>query len=138
MRTPFRAGLGFLFGFILSAGAFFLSGAGHGTYAPMFANVSVLAFIPVIGILLGLFGTPFLWALYFVTIPTIASRPWRVAALVLVALGHTLPGLWVALEDPAFTRVLAHYPSVVLAYGLALTATILWLAWLASSQPTNK
>jgi len=54
MRTPFLTLLGFVLGLILPAVAFFLAGIGHGTYAPMFANISVLRFILVLGGLIAL------------------------------------------------------------------------------------
>jgi hypothetical protein len=125
-------------GLVLSVCALFLSGAGHGTYAPMFGNVSILAFIPALGILLGLFGTPLLWVFYFAMIPAIASRVGRIIALVLVSLLHILPAIWFASEDSAFTRMLEFHSSTVLAYGVALATAILCLAFLTSLESRKR
>jgi hypothetical protein len=73
--------VGFVLGLMLGALAFLLSGAGHGTYAPMVANVSVLAFVPFLGIFVAIFGAPFLWSFYFILIPNIDSRWRRLVAL---------------------------------------------------------
>lgn len=132
MKTPFRAAVGFVLGLNLGALAFLLSGAGHGTYAPMVANVSVLAFIPGLGVLVAVFGAPFLWLLYFVLIPRIGSPPRRLIALGLVSLLHLIPGLWLAFEDPAFARALQYHGGLVLAYGVALVLTIFCLALFSS------
>jgi hypothetical protein len=56
---------GFVLGLVLSGLSVVLAGIGHGTYAPMLANLSVFLFIPVVGIPLAVFGVPFLWAFYF-------------------------------------------------------------------------
>ena len=104
MPTHIRATIGFLFGLALGAIAFLLAGIGHGTYVPMIASVSVLAFIPVLGVLIALFGAPFLWAAYFILIPAILSRVKRTVALALVAIFHLIPPLWFAFKDSAFDR----------------------------------
>jgi hypothetical protein len=129
-----RAAIGFALGLMLGALAFQLSGAGHGTYAPMVANVSILAFIPVLGILIAVFGAPLLWSFYFVLIPRIGSQARRLVALSLVTVLHLIPGLWLAFKDPAFARALQSHAGIVLAYGLALIFTILCLALFSSTQ----
>jgi ABC-type transport system involved in multi-copper enzyme maturation permease subunit len=134
MKTSYRAALVFMFGLLLAFFAFLLAGVGHGTYAPTVANVSVLAFIPVLGILLGFFGAPFLWSLYFIRIPAIVSRARRLVALGLVSLLHLVPGVWLASDDPAFTRALQQHPVGVLMYATVLILTLLCLAFLASIQ----
>jgi heme/copper-type cytochrome/quinol oxidase subunit 4 len=45
MSAWVRAIIGFTLGLLLTLVALFLSGAGHGTYVPMTANVSVMIFI---------------------------------------------------------------------------------------------
>ena len=132
MNTPWRAAVGFVFGLILGALAFLLSGAGHGTYAPMVANVSVLAFIPVLGVVVAVFGAPFLWSLYFIVIPTIDSHVRRSIALGVISLLHLVPGMWLVFQDSAFTRAVQSDGGIVLAYGVGLTATILCLAFFSS------
>ena len=134
MKTPFRAAVGFLLGLILGALAFLLSGIGHGTYAPMVANVSVLAFIPFLGVVVAFFGVPFLWSFYFILIPRIGSQPRRLVALGLVSVLHLVPGLWLAFEDPKFARALQYDSGILLAYGVALVLTMLCLALFSSMQ----
>lgn len=138
MRSKLRFAIGFLLGIVLSVCALFLSGAGHGTYAPMFGNVSILSFVPALGILLGLFGTPFLWAIYFVMIPAIESRMGRVIALILVSLLHLLPTIWFASGDSAFTRMLEFHSLTVLVYGVSLVTAILCLALLTSLESVRR
>ncbi len=132
MSNKFRCALGFILGLILSAFAFLLAGAGHGTYAPVVANASVLALLPVVGILISFFGTPFLWAIYYIFIPQIDSQAKRVVALVLLSLLHLVPGAWIAFEDSAFNRTLNNHPTVVWLYGIVLVITIVCLAFLSS------
>jgi hypothetical protein len=138
MSNKFRFALGFILGLILSAFAFLLAGIGHGTYAPTVANASVLALLPVVGILISFFGTPFLWAIYYVVIPQINSQAKRVVALILLSLLHLVPGAWIALEDSAFNRALNNHPTVVWLYGMILVITILCLAFLCSSESRKK
>jgi hypothetical protein len=71
MKTPIRAAIGFGVGFVLAAIAFVTWNLGHGTFTPMIANVSFLAYVPVIGVVIAFFGPPFLWASYFIFIPKI-------------------------------------------------------------------
>ena len=127
MVTKLRFALGFSLGLIMSVCALFLSGAGHGTYAPMIANVSLLALIPGFGFLLAIVGTPFLWAIYLVVIPEMDSSPARILACALVALLHVVAGIWLASEDSAFTRALESHLSLVLAHSLSLLAAIVCL-----------
>jgi|SRR5262250_1257817 len=134
MKTPFRASIGFILGVVLGALAFYLSGAGHGTYAPMVANVSVLAFIPFLGLVIAVFGAPFLWSVYFIVVPAFDSGVKRTVALGLVVTLHLIPGLWLAFEDSAFARALQYETGVLLAYGIALVATMLCLAVFASAR----
>jgi heme/copper-type cytochrome/quinol oxidase subunit 4 len=138
MGRKLRFAFGFVLGLILSACALFLTGAGHGTYAPIIANASFLALIPGLGILLALAGTPFLWAIYFLVIPEIDSRPGRVIALVLISLLHVVPGVWLASEDHAFTRALESHPMWVIAHGLALVAAIISLTIFTSWERKPK
>ncbi|MCM3870273.1 MAG: hypothetical protein ND895_06190 [Pyrinomonadaceae bacterium] len=131
-RKP-RFAFGFVLGLILLVCALLLSGAGHGTYAPVIANASVLALIPGLGFLI----PPFLWALYFLVIPEIDPPVRKVIALVLIALLHMVPGIWIASEDPAFIRALESNFGVVVAHGLTLVAAIISLAVFSSLESRN-
>jgi drug/metabolite transporter (DMT)-like permease len=86
---------------------------------------------------LAVVGTPFLWAIYFVLIPEIDSLPGRIIALVLIALLHILPAIWLASNDSAFTRELESDLAIVLAHGLALVAAIISLTVLTSLESRN-
>jgi len=132
MQTHIRASIGFLLGLALAAIAFLLAGAGHGTYVPMIANVSVLAFIPLLGILIAVLGPPFLWAGYFILIPAIVSRVKRTVALALVTIFHLIPPLWLAFSDSAFERALQYQGGILVVHGLALTFAIVCLAYVSS------
>lgn len=88
LTTPIRAALGFGVGVVLAAFAFAAMNLGHGTFTPAIANVSFLAFVPVLGFAIATFGPPFLWGLYFVLIPKIASPITRIVVLALLALLH--------------------------------------------------
>ncbi len=132
MQTHIRASVGFLLGLALAIFGFLLAGIGHGTYAPMIANVSILFFIPVLGVIVAFFGPPFLWAFYFLWIPSIVSRAWRTVALALVALLHLIPALWFTFGDSAFKRALQSQEQILLAHGLALTFAIAYLAFVSA------
>jgi hypothetical protein len=138
MSNKIRFALGFILGLILSAVAFLLAGAGHGTYAPAVANASVLALLPVVGIFISLFGTPFLWAIYYVFIPQMDSQPQRIVALILLSLLHLVPGAWIAFGDSAFNRALNNHPAAIWLYGTILVITILFLAFLSALESRKK
>ena len=104
MRSTFRIGIGFALGCILSIFAFALAGVGHGTYTPLVANAPMLIFIPEVGILAAFFGTPLLWAAYFLCIPRIKSGIARLVAVVLIALVHLGAGAWMAAQDSYLLR----------------------------------
>ena len=130
--------MGFLIGLILAVDAFFLAGIGHGTYSPAIANVSILAFIPVLGILIAAFGPPFLWAFYFVLVPKIVSRTKRIIALALITLLHPLAGLWWALGDSATNRALQQQEGAVWSYCLTLVFAITGLAFISAKVAGKK
>jgi hypothetical protein len=134
MAKTFRFALGFGLGLILSVCALMLAGVGHGTYAPMIANASLLAFIP----LLGLVVPPFLWGIYFLVIPEIDSLPGRIIALALILLLHIVPGIWLASQDHAFTRALESQLLAVLAHGITLVAAVVCLAVFISSESRRR
>jgi hypothetical protein len=134
MARKVHFAFGFVLGLIMSGCALLLSEAGHGTYAPMIANVSVLALIPALGFLLAVVGTPFLWAIYFVLLPEMDSLAGRILALVVVVLLHVVPGIWLATEDPAFTRALESSFQLVLAHGLSLLVAIVCLVLFISRE----
>lgn len=97
----------------------------------MIANVSILFFIPVLGVIIAFFGPPFLWAFYFFWIPSIVSRVRRTIALALVALLHLIPAIWFTFGDSAFKRALQSQEQILLAHGLVLTFTIVYLAFVS-------
>jgi hypothetical protein len=106
-----------LFGVILTVEALAFAGVGHGTYAPLVFTASVTVLVP----LLGLFAGPLLWAFYFLVIPNL-QRSWSQAvAWSVVLLAHFVPGLWVAFEDPAFSRA---DPPQLLVFGVTVLVTI--------------
>ncbi len=128
MSAKIRFVLGFLIGLILTACAFLLAGAGHGTYAPLVAAASFLAFVPILGI----FGTPFLWAIYYAVIPAIDSRLRRVFVLAFIVLLHLVPAVSLAFEDPAFNRQLEQHVYMLGFDGLMLFAAFIILTVLSS------
>jgi hypothetical protein len=133
MKTPIRAAIGIGVGFVLAAIAFVTWNLGHGTFTPLIANVSFLAYIPIIGVVIAFFGPPFLWASYFIFIPKIHSRMTRSAVLVLLVLLHFIPVLWAGSRDYTFTRAVQIHLEGLLAHGLFLAAAITYLAFLSSN-----
>jgi len=134
MSAKLRFALGFVVGLILTACALVPTAAGHGTYAPLVAAASFLALVPVLGIL----GTPFLWAIYYTVIPAIDSRIMRGFVVVSVLLLHLLPGLWLAFEDPAFTRQLAQNPSLLVIFCLLWSAAFIVLTVLSAGAKPGR
>ena len=132
MRPSFRIAAGFVLGCILSVCAFSLAGAGHGTYTPLTANAPMLVVIPDVGILAALFGTPLLWAAYFLAIPEITSRILRLLAVILVALLHVGVGTWMASRDSYLPRMFAYAPSFTIFYFGLLILSVVALGVLAS------
>jgi hypothetical protein len=92
--------IGIVFGVVLTGEALFLSGAGHGTYAPWVFAASLIALMPLLAFPAG----PLLWGGYFLTIPNLERVKTKAIALLFVVLAHFLPGCWLASEDPGFTR----------------------------------
>jgi hypothetical protein len=109
--------LGLFLGGVLTVEAVALSGPGHGSYAPLVFTASVAALIPFLGLCAG----PLLWAFYFLIIPNFERRGSRLTALSLVSLLHCGAGLWLALGDPAFTRV---DPTQLLIFGISILVTM--------------
>lgn len=140
MRSFYRMAVGFGAGLVLSGCAFILTGAGHGTYAPTFANAPMLAIIPNgIGILLSLFGTPFLWGFYLLAIPKIGIRPLRWLTVAIVAAAHLGSGLLIMSREVYWTGSLQRYPSFMILYGgflvgVLLTVTAMSYAPVSKSQ----
>ena len=112
--------LGFLCGVLLAFEAFLLTGAGHGTYAPLIFASSILSLLsPFFAI-----GTPVLWGLYFVLVPVAETRP-KIVALALILVAHFLPGIWLAVTDPAFAHssplgLLLFFASLAATFGVLL------------------
>ena len=135
MRSSFRIAVGLGLGCILSICAFALAGAGHGTYTPLTANAPMLAIIPDVGILAALFGTPFLWAGYFLAIPEITSRILRLFAVVMVALVHLGVATWMASDDSYLPHMFEYAPSFTIFYFGLLILVVVTLGMLASLGP---
>ncbi len=131
MRSSFRISIGFGLGCLLSISAFALAGAGHGTYTPLTANAPMLVIIPEVGVFAALFGTPLLWAAYFLAIPEINARVLRLCAVVLVGLVHMGAGTWMASRDSYLSRMFAYTPSFMIFYFVLLVTSIVVLGALA-------
>jgi hypothetical protein len=131
LNPKLRFALGFVLGVLLSAIALLLMGSGHGTYAPMLANISLLGLIPLLGIFTGIFGPPVLWGLYFLLVPTIDSRGRKLLALLLITVLHLLLGCWFAYDDPYFARMLQYAPWLILLHGVVLLITLALLAYVS-------
>src|ERR1051326_1492156 len=116
MRSSYRVAIGFVLGSVLAVCAFGLAGAGHGTYTPITANAPMLAIIPEIGVAAALFGTPLLWAGYFLAVPEISSPILRSFAVTAVALVHLGTAVWMSSRDEYFGRVFDRYPSFLVFY----------------------
>lgn len=116
-RKLLRFFLGLLLGVVLTGQALAFAGVGHGTYAPLLFTASVAALIPF----LGLFAGPLLWALYFLVIPNLEKSWTQVTALSWILLAHFAPGLWLAHEDPAFTRADS---GELLVFGITVLVTV--------------
>lgn len=128
--------MGFVLGLFLAGAGFMLAGIGHGTYAPMVCSAGVLAFI---FLPLSIFLPPFQWGLYLVLIPAIESSRWRTVWVVVVILGHLIPGIWLASGDPAFARAMNQNQAALLIYVglLMLTLTVLVVMGLRG-RPSRK
>ncbi len=112
--------IGLLLGIILTAQALAFAGVGHGSYAPLIWVASIIGFVPVVG----LFAGPFLWALYFLVIPSLGSSRSKTLVLSLILSIHLIPGFWIASQDPALAR--ASLLSLTI-FGLSFLATVFLL-----------
>lgn len=108
--------IGLLLGVVLTAQALMFAGVGHGSYAPMVCVASVIALMPILGLLAG----PLLWALYFLVIPNLAGRT-KAITLGLMLSFHLVPGFLTAYQDPALAR--ASLLSLAI-FGLTFLATV--------------
>jgi hypothetical protein len=133
-----RLVLGLAYGAVLSTLALFLAGVGHGTYAPTIASSSFLLFVPQAGFFLALIGAPILWASYFRGIAGIESSTLRHRLVVGIILLHLAPGVWSALDDPAFTRALHHDTLIILLYLLTFAAAIISLMYVSFFPKSRK
>lgn len=100
----FTLGLGF--GVVLTVYAFAFAGVGHGIDVPLVFAAPFLVLVTNLGALPALVLAPLLWALYFLLMPRIQRRRWRIITTLAILFCHVLPGLWLALTDPAFARAL--------------------------------
>ena len=129
MKSTARIGIGFLLGCVLSGLALFLAGTGHGTYAPMAFNSSILMFLPSLGIVLALLAAPALWGAYYGLIPTIRDQRVRIVAIFVVLLLHILPAVCLARTEPAFRSTFEMMPVYLLVYTIvALVAVVTLVA----------
>ncbi len=139
MTAIVRFFIGFLLGVLLTGAGFVLARIGHGTYAPMVCNTGPLGFIfPPFA----LFAAPFQWGLYLVLIPAVTSSKWRTFWIVVVIIGHLVPGAWLAAQDPAFARAMNRDQVDLLVYALLLALTlstlvIMGLRGIASKSSKN-
>jgi hypothetical protein len=122
--------IGLLFGVVLTAQALLFAGVGHGSYAPMVCVASVLALMPILGLLAG----PLLWALYFLVIPNLVSRTRTITLSLILAL-HLVPAFLIAYQDPAFAR--ASLLSLAV-FGFTFLATVGLLLFLAYPRDKRK
>jgi hypothetical protein len=89
--------------------------------------------IPDVGVMVALFGTPLLWAGYFLAIPEINSRILRLFAFVLVALVHLGAGAGMASHDtPYFARAFDRFPTFIVFYFGVLMVSVLTLGALSA------
>jgi hypothetical protein len=109
--------VGLCCGIVLAFESVVLTGAGHGTYAPLVFTSSLFAFVPV----LGLFSGPLLWAIYFVVIPNLDAIKIRLIVLSTVLLAHLIPGFWLAAGDSAFARADKTW---LIFFGMSFVATV--------------
>ena len=98
---------------------------------PLTANAPMLVIIPEVGVFAALFGTPLLWAAYFLTIPEINSRILRLLSVALVALVHLGAGTWMASRDTYLPRMFGYAPSFTVFYFGLLIVTVVILGVLA-------
>jgi len=123
--------VGLCFGVTLTTCSFGFMGVGHGTYVPMVFTGSLIALITYFGAIPAMVLGPFLWALYFLLIPRIQTRRTRIASAVIVLSVHVVSGISLAIEDPAFRRVLSEQLRELLAFGLLLALAMTFLLYFA-------
>ncbi len=109
--------IGLFFGIVLMAQGIASTGAGHGSYAFLACASSVSIFMPLLALPAG----PLLWALYFLFIPNLDKGWQRGLAVSAVLVFHVGFGLWLAFQDPAFTRI---GTLAISFFGASLLATI--------------
>lgn len=125
----FFIGLGF--GVALTICSFGFMGVGHGTYVPMVFTASLIALITKFGAIPIIVLGSFLWALYFLLIPRIRTRRGRIASALLVLSVHVVSGISLAIEDPAFRRILSQQLPELLAFGVLLALAMTFLLYFA-------
>ena len=130
--------LGLGFGVVLTVYAFAFGGVGHGTYVPLAFTASLIALTEIWGVLPDLLLTPLLWALYFLFIPRIRKRWLRISSTVAILSCHILVGMWLAIEDPAFTRAMNEQGSGLAIFGILLALAMSCLIYLAVRTKTSR
>ena len=121
--------LGLSFGVVLTLYSFAFVGVGHGTYAPMVFNASILALIPQMGVWPALLLGPFLWASYFQFLPKMQQKRIRLSIAIALLTSHLLTGTRLAFEDPAFARAMNEETRGLLIFGLILSTTMTCLLY---------
>ena len=123
--------LGFLFGLILTLFSLGFIGVGHGTYVPMAFSGSLIAMIASFTGVIATVLVPFLWASYFLVIPRIRARSARLTSVIIVLSLHLASGIWLAIQDAAFVRVLYGQRRQLLSFALVLIAASTGLLYFA-------
>lgn len=123
--------IGLCFGVILTVSSAGFLGVGHGTYVPMVFTGSLIALFTYFGVIPVIALVPLLWALYFLLIPRFQTRRARIVSTAIVLLVHIVSGVSLAIEDPAFWRVLNKQLSQLLAFGFILAVAMALLIYFA-------
>ena len=121
MNGWIRFSIGFFLGLLLIGAGFVLAGVGHGTYAPLVCNTGLVGFV---FLPFSLFVAPFQWGFYLAFIPSLSSSRWRTVCIVIVILTHLIPGVWLAMTDPAFSRAMNSDQMELLIYAAILLTTL--------------
>jgi hypothetical protein len=124
--------IGLCFGVILTVSSAGFVGVGHGTYVPMVFTGSLIALFTAFGVIPVMALVPLLWALYFLLIPRFQTRRARIVSAAIVLLVHIVSGVSLAIEDPAFWRVLNKQLSQFLAFGFILALAMALLIYFAA------
>lgn len=132
-----RLFLGLGCGVMLTVCSVGFAGVGHGTYAPLILTTSLIGLLTVFGAATMLVCGPILWAVYFLLIPKLEKKRTRLATALLVLAFHVISGTWLAVEDPAFWKVLAQQSLQLIFFGLFFALSSFLLLYLAARGDTG-